>query len=73
MVESTVSDIVTSTVTTDNPLAACREELLVCQELLAMRTICVLHERQEFVRNLTGNCRIVLILKPLSEESLDFV
>ena len=73
MVESAVSDIVACTVTTDDPLAACRNELLVRQEFLAMRAISSFHQRAELVSYLTGDRRVILILKPLLEESLDFI
>ena len=38
-----------------------------------MRAISVLHERDKLVSYLTCNNRIVLVLKPLLEELLDFV
>ena len=73
MVKSAVSDIVRCTVTTDNPLAACRDECLVLNELFADVAAASLAKRDERVSNLTGNLCIVPVFKPLGEEILHFV
>ena len=73
MVESAVSDVVRCTVTSDNPLAACRDECLVLDKTLAYVASATLAERNELVGNLTGNLSVMLVLKPLSEESLHLV
>ena len=38
-----------------------------------MRAISSFHQRAELVSYLTGDRRVILILKPLLEESLDFI
>ena len=68
MVESAVSDIVRCTVTTDDPLAACRDECLVFKETLAYVASATLAERNELVCNLAGNLSVVLVLEPLGRE-----
>ena len=73
MVESAVSDIVASTVTAYDPLAACRDEVLILEESLAGVASAVLAERNESVGNLAGDLRVILVLKPLGEESLHLI
>ena len=73
MVKSAVSDIVRCTVTTDDPLAACRDECLVLDELFADVSTTSLAKRDECVSNLAGNLCIVPVLKPLGEEVLHLV
>ena len=73
MVESAVSDVIRCTVTADDPLAACRDECLVLDETLAYVASATLAERNELVGNLTCNLCILLVLEPLSEESLHLV
>ena len=73
MVESAVTDIVACAVTADDPLAACRQEVLVGEELLADVAAACLHERNELVGNLAGNLCILAVLEPLGEESLHLV
>ena len=73
MVKSAVSDIVRCTVTTDDPLAACRDECLVLYKALAYVASATLAKRNELVCNLACNLSVVLVLKPLSEESLHLV
>ena len=73
MVETAVSDIVRCTVTTDDPLAACRDECLVLNKALADVAVASLAKWNELVSNLACYLSVVLVLKPLSEESLHLV
>ena len=70
MVESAVSDVVCPAVTTEDPLAACRDECLVFHKLLASVASACLAHRDEGVCNLACDLGVVAVLKPFGEEVL---
>ena len=73
MVESAVADVVGPAVTTEDPLAAGRDEVLVVKKFLAVRAVGLLHERNDLVSHLAGDLTVLLVLKPLPEQSLYFI
>ncbi len=73
MVESAVTDVVGPAVATEDPLAAGRDEVLVVKEFLAVRAVGVLHQRNDLVGHLACDLTVLLVLKPLPEQSLYFL
>ena len=70
MIKSAVSDIVAGSVSTEDPLAACRDVLLEFEKCLAGIASTCLHERNEGVADFAGNCIVALVVKPFLEECL---
>ena len=73
MVQTAVTDVVGGTVTTDDPLAAGRDEVLEFHELLAGVAAALLGERDDLVRDLAGDGGVLRSLEPLGGEVLDLL
>ena len=73
MVESAVADIICPTVTTEYPLAAGWDEVLVVEELLAGLALALGKQRDDLVSDLAGYCCILPVVEPLLAESLDVI
>ena len=72
MVETSVADVVRSTVTTDDPLAALNEVILVSENLLASVTTTSLTSSYNLRSESLGLSSILLILDPLLHQCLEF-
>ena len=73
MVETTITDIVRSAITTDNPLATFNQMIFLYKNLLASIATASLAESYDLRSNLLGNLSIFHIVEPLLEECLKFI
>ncbi len=73
MVESAVTDIIGSTVTTDDPLAAFNDMVFLSEDSLAGVATAFLHSSHHRLIETVGNLCRVLVLEPLFEHCFEFV